>query len=101
MKFGLKEKTITDINHVFKKYPQISNAILYGSRAKGNYRPNSDIDLSLKGENLDLTLLLKVENELDDLLLPYKVDLTIYHRLENPDLVAHIDRVGLMFYDKR
>lgn len=50
MKYGLKQPTIVAITDVFKKYPQIDCAILYGSRAKGNFRPNSDIDLTLKGD---------------------------------------------------
>jgi len=60
--------------------------ILYGSRARGNYRNGSDIDLALVGKELDLTTLFKVETELDDLLLPYKIDLSIHHKIENPDL---------------
>ena len=55
--YGLKEKHIKAINSVFSKYPQIEKAILYGSRAKGNYRNGSDIDLTLVGDNLDLKTL--------------------------------------------
>lgn len=96
--YGLKEKHINAIIDVFKKYPEIEQAILYGSRAKGNYRNGSDIDLSLKGKNLTLSLLFKIETKLDDLLLPYKIDLSIYHKIENPDLINHIKRVGIIFY---
>ena len=84
----------------FSKYPQIEKATLYGSRAKGNYRNGSDIDLTLKGEALTLSILSKVETELDDLLLPYKIDLSIHHKIENPDLLEHMDRVGIVFYEK-
>ena len=98
--YGLKDKHIKTINSVFSKYPQIEKAILYGSRAKGNYRNGSDIDLTLVGNDLDLTTLLKIETELDDLLLPYKMDVSILHQIENPDLVEHIERVGIDFYSK-
>ena len=98
--YGLKEKHINAINNVFKKYTEIQQAILYGSRAKGNYRNGSDIDLSLKGKTLTLSLLFKIEIELDDLLLPYKIDLSIYHKIENSDLINHIKRVGIIFYEK-
>jgi type I restriction enzyme S subunit len=73
---------------------------LYGSRAKGNYRPNSDIDLTLKCKNVDLSTLFKIETDLDDLLLPYKIDLSIFHKIENQDLIEHINRVGVVFYEK-
>ncbi|MEA1874173.1 MAG: nucleotidyltransferase domain-containing protein [Bacteroidota bacterium] len=96
--FGLKEIHINSIQSVFENYNQIVKAILYGSRAKGNYRNGSDIDLTLIGENLDLTTLLKIENELDDLFLPHKIDLSIFHKIENPDLTEHINRIGITFY---
>ncbi len=98
MKYGLKEQDIKAIQTVFEKYPTIDEAILYGSRAKGNYRKGSDVDLTLRGRGLDLTTLLKIENQLDDLLLPYKIDLSIFHKIENPDLIDHINRIGITFY---
>jgi len=101
MKHGLEKHTVDAITDVFKKYPQITCAILYGSRAKGNYRPNSDIDITLKGERLDLSTLFKIEITLDDLLLPYKIDLSNYHKIENNDLKDHVNRVGIAFYEKK
>ncbi len=98
--YGLKEKDIQKINGVFMKYPHIEKAILYGSRAKGSFRNGSDIDLTLLGEGLTLSVLFAIENDLDDLLLPYKIDLSILQKIGNPDLVAHIERVGLEFYQK-
>lgn len=98
--FGLKNNKIQAIKAVFKKYAAVEKAILYGSRAKENYRNGSDIDLTLIGHELDLTTQLKIENELDDLLLPQKIDLSIFHKIENPDLIAHINRVGIVFYEK-
>jgi predicted nucleotidyltransferase len=96
--FGLKQTTIEKINSVFASYPLIECVILYGSRAKGNYRQGSDIDLTLKGCQLDYNHLVKIATDIDDLLLPYKVDLSLYHLISNPDLIAHINRVGKIFY---
>ena len=94
MPYGLQNTTIEAINSVFRRYQDIDEVILYGSRAKGNYKTGSDIDLALKGTNLSLTDLLKIENELDDLLLPYKIDLSLYHKINNSELIDHIQRVG-------
>lgn len=80
---------------------EVEIALLYGSRVIGNYRPGSDIDLTLKGENLNLTVLHKIENELDDLLLPYKIDISLYHHIKNPEFLEHIHRVGKVFYKKK
>lgn len=99
MIFGLKIATIQAIQDVFKKYPTVEKAILYGSRAKGNYRPGSDIDLTLVGKQLNLTTLQKIENELDDLLLPYKIDLSLHKQIQNKELLDHIERVGKVFFD--
>lgn len=99
--YGLSSDAITAIQAVLKKYPKVSKAILYGSRAKGNYRPASDIDLTLQGEQLDYAELVKIDNELDDLLLPYTIDLSIYQSIENADLIDHIKRVGQVFYSRK
>ena len=100
MKFGLKDATIEKINNVFSKYKEIEKVVIFGSRAKGNYRNGSDIDLCFSGENLNLEILHKIDNDLDDLFLPYSFDLSIYIDLTNRDFIEHIDRVGLIFYQK-
>jgi predicted nucleotidyltransferase len=98
LSFGLKETTIEKIQGVLARYPEIEKAVLYGSRAKGNYRNGSDIDLTLMGDGLTHNQLLRIEMEIDDLLLPYKMDLSLYRQIENSDLLKHIDRVGITFY---
>ncbi len=98
MPFGLKHHIIDKINAVFIKYPQIDKVVLYGSRAKGNYNNGSDIDLAFHGEEIDLTLLNKIEDELDDLYLPYTFDISIFRHIKNENLLEHINRVGVVFY---
>lgn len=98
MKFGLTEHAIIQIAKVFAQHPAIERAVLYGSRAKGNYKNGSDIDLTLVGDALNTALLHTLINELDDLLLPWMIDLSIYAQIDNPDLRSHIERVGVVFY---
>ncbi len=98
MNYGLKETQIEQIVTVLNKYKAIDKAILFGSRAKGNHKPASDIDLVLVGDALNLTLLGQIELELDDLLLPNVFDLSILHQIANPDLIDHINRVGIVLY---
>ena len=100
MIYGLKETVVKQIQQVLADYPDVQKAILYGSRAMGNYQPGSDIDLTLKGETLTLKLLNAVESELDDLLLPYELDLSICDQIDSPDLLEHIKRVGVVFYTR-
>jgi predicted nucleotidyltransferase len=101
MKFGLKEETIHKINSVFEKIPEVHEAIIYGSRAKGNHKIGSDIDLTLKGENLTSNILSKIANEIDELNTPYLFDISIFEKLNSPDLEEHINRVGQIFYSKK
>ncbi len=98
MCYGLTEQTIKQIRAVFKQHETVTEAILYGSRAKGNNKRGSDIDLTLKGNKLDLAVLNQIEQSLDELLLPYEIDLSIYEQIDNPDLIEHINRVGKPFY---
>ncbi|MGD1899238.1 MAG: nucleotidyltransferase domain-containing protein [Phormidesmis sp.] len=97
---GLKTHVIESIVGVLKQHPEVDSAILYGSRAKGNFRPGSDIDLTLTGEALTYRLLTRIEDEIDDLMLPYLFDLSILRQIQNPNVVEHIYRVGLPFYTK-
>ena len=97
---GLSDVDIKKIQVVFMSYTEVEKVILYGSRAKGTYKPASDIDITLVGENLNLTIQQKIENDLDDLMLPYKFDISIYYHISNNDLIDHISRVGQPFYVK-
>jgi uncharacterized protein len=100
-RFGLREIVIERIHGVFQKFPGLEKAVLYGSRAKGNYRVGSDIDLTLFGSDLTYPILATIENLLDDLMLPYTFDISLFSQIENQDLVSHIVRVGVDFYAKQ
>jgi uncharacterized protein len=98
IRFGLPENAIENMSKVFALHPEIDQVVLYGSRAMGNFKPGSDIDLTLVGDEIDLNLLLQVDNEIDDLLLPWMVDLSIFHNLENAELINHIETDGITIY---
>jgi predicted nucleotidyltransferase len=100
MNHGLSADTVKRIVTVLARYPEIEKAVLYGSRAKGSYRNGSDIDLTLFGDGLNFSLLTRLNNELDDLPLPYKVDLSLFANLTHPELIDHIRRVGVVLYEK-
>ncbi len=95
--FGLNERERSLLAGVFRSHPEIQEVRVFGSRAKGNNEPNSDIDLALWG-TVDSRLLARVMGELDELPLPYTFDVVIYDHVDNPDLKEHIDRVGNSLY---
>ena len=97
---GLSEPVLQKIRAVFARYPQVEKAVLYGSRANGTYKNGSDIDLTLHG-GVDLTLnvLYRIANDLDDLFLPYTIDLSIFHDISDPDMIGSIRRAGVTVYE--
>jgi uncharacterized protein len=100
MKYGLSAGAVSAIQGVLARFPQVSRAVIYGSRAMGNYRKGSDIDLTLIGEGLDVRKMMDISMELDELLLPYAIDLSIFDQLDHVELKEHIERVGQVFYEK-
>ena len=98
--FGLSEQTILKMQDVFSLFPSIEKVVIYGSRAKGNYKKGSDIDLTLFGENVEQSLCDDIAEALDDLLLPYMIDLSVYEQLNHSELEEHIKRVGQVFYQR-
>lgn len=99
--YGLTEHQIQEIQHVLTMYPEVEEAIIYGSRARGDNRKASDIDLTLAGDAVNLAVLAAIDEKLDDLYLPYFFDLSALCRLRNKDLIESIQREGKVFYTKK
>jgi type I restriction enzyme S subunit len=98
MNHGLSDATMAKMMGVFARFPEVERVVLYGSRAKGTYKPGSDIDLALFGDDLTPRIRDKIDEALDDLLLPYTIDLSIFEELEHAKLREHIERVGVDLY---
>ncbi len=97
--YGLKAEVIDKIQAVLARFESIDAAILYGSRAKGNFRPGSDIDLTLKVRaDAPRSLLADVVGAIDDLDLIFTFDISLLHEIGNQNLLDHIKRVGVEFY---
>jgi predicted nucleotidyltransferase len=95
---GLSIQTISQLSEIFARHEKVSSVVLYGSRAKGNWRNESDIDLTIHAEGLEWSEFQQIEREIDDLLLPWKIDLSLYEHIDNQQLREHIERVGKVFY---
>jgi len=95
--FGLDERTQRLMRGLFERHPGIAEVRVFGSRAKGNYRPESDVDLAIFGE-VDSVLASLVASELDELPLPYRFDVQAYSCIEHVPLREHIDRVGIPLF---
>ncbi|WP_298551027.1 nucleotidyltransferase domain-containing protein [uncultured Parabacteroides sp.] len=98
IRLGLTPGHQAIIDRIFSQYPHVEEAVVFGSRAKGNYKPGSDIDFAIKGSNLTREDLCSLAGAFEASLLPFFVDLLSYSSITNPDLKAHIDRVGVTIY---
>ena len=100
MPYGLKDIELEKLSKVFAANERIERVVLYGSRAKGNYKPFSDVDITMMGSELTHTDLNRISFAIDDLLLPYQFDISIFHTLKNEALIDHILRVGITIYER-
>src|SRR5690606_34756608 len=98
MRFGLPEDIITKLNEVFEVNAKVDKALIFGSRAKGNYRSDSDIDIAIKGADITLDDILKMQVEFEEKGIKYKIDLVDYHTVKEEALIEHVDRVGIEMY---
>ena len=100
MPYGLKDIELEKMCGVFASNERIERVVLYGSRAKGNYKPFPDVDITLMGEKLTHSDLNRISLAVDDLLLPYQFDISIFHTLKNEALIYHIHRIGITIYER-
>lgn len=100
-KFGLDEKVIENIINILKKYEEVESAKIFGSRARGDYRKASDIDIALFGDDLTHSINTKIFYEIDDLYLPYKIDLINFNSISLENTIRdNILKEGVEFYAK-
>lgn len=95
------DRDLNEMRHIFSSYLPIEKVILYGSRAKGNYKNGSDVDLSVLGQDISddlISELIAILNE--ESMMPYHFDVVNYHKLTNSSLINHIDRIGKTIYTK-
>jgi predicted nucleotidyltransferase len=99
-RYGLSPKTIDSIQGVLTSHREVEQAVLFGSRAKGNYRRGSDIDLALLGTTVNQQTLNRLYQELDELPIPYEFSLVPFAGITDRDVRAHVERVGIVFYNR-
>ena len=99
--YGLSDKEFDEMTAIFGKFKNLEKVILYGSRAKGNYKKFSDVDITLEGDNLTLADLFQIQDLLYESDLPYMYDVSIFSSITNPDLIDHIRRRGIEIWERK
>lgn len=92
---GLSEEVISQLVNTIRECKKVTEVIIYGSRANGTYKEFSDIDITLKGDELERSDLYPILERIDDLYLPYEIDLSIYAQLDYMPLIEEIDKHGI------
>jgi len=99
MRFGLGEHDLETLTRMFAMFPEIEEVVIFGSRAKGTYKPGSDVDLALKGKTVTAQTVTNLSMQLnEESLLPYFFDVVNLAELKNEQLAEHIKRVGQTLY---
>ena len=98
MKFGFSDEQLRQVQTILAKYPAITEAVVFGSRAMGNYKEASDVDIALKG-NITASMVADVKYALEeDTYLPFFFDIIAYGIVDNPKLKEQIDNHGVALY---
>lgn len=98
--FGLTQSDIDYIQQVLHQYAEVEKVVIYGSRAMGNYKPGSDVDIALMG-NVSLTTVMDIAAKLNECnCLPYKFDIVGYNMISHQPLLDHIHQYGVCFYTR-
>lgn len=97
---GISSEVVGLLKDVFADTKQIKKVLLFGSRAKGNYHRGSDIDLAVIADEFSFEDMIQLQVDIDELDLLYKVDCVDYHKIDNDELIAHIDRVGIPLFTR-
>ena len=95
---GLTEKEIMTLSELFQQVPTIQKAVLFGSRAMGKHRHNSDVDIVLYGNQLVYADVLRVKVKIEETTLPYMFDVILGSVIQNKNLLEHINRHGIVIY---
>lgn len=98
--FGLSERNVETIIEILSKYSSISSVNIFGSRAKGDYKTGSDIDLAIMNDGFSTDDLMRIQADFAESSLPFFVDIINYQTISHPELKEHIDRAGILFYNK-
>lgn len=102
MNFGLRDSDLEYIVNTIKSFPEVKKAVIFGSRAKGNHKPGSDIDIAIYGEKIGFSIIARLHVQLEDeSYMPYLFDIVDFTHLNHKELREHIERVGKVIYEDK
>lgn len=101
MSYGLRDSDLDCIVAALRKHPEIEKAILFGSRAKGTFKPGSDVDIAIAGDEITFSTIAHLHAELEgESPMPYFFDILDYSHVKNQEIRENVDRAGILIYDR-
>lgn len=101
MQYGISDKSYKLIIQYLESIKEVEQVYIFGSRAMGNYRNGSDIDIAVKGKNININIINKISVVLNEKLpIPYNIDVVYLDNLNHKELREHIEKEGKIFYSK-
>ena len=101
MQYGLTEQDLLTLKKIFLETPQVEKVILFGSRAMGNYKPGSDVDLAISGRDINFNVVSRLHARLEEQSpMPYFFDVVDLNHLEHPGLAEHIQKQGVIIFER-
>ncbi|MCX6274245.1 MAG: nucleotidyltransferase domain-containing protein [Bacteroidetes bacterium] len=99
--FGLTEAALKVIVGKIAPHPEIEKAVIFGSRAIGNYKNGSDVDIALFGSDVSFKLTADISAELNEhTTQPYFFDLLNFNSIDNDDLKRHVNDFGKVIFER-
>lgn len=99
--FGLNDSDISTIRAVLAQNANVERALVFGSRAKGNYKTGSDVDIAVVGKLITFKDVSAISYQLnEETSMPYKFDIVNYYTIKEEELIKHIDRVGVEVFHR-
>ena len=101
MNFGLRDEDLAYIVSVIQDFAEIRKAVVFGSRAKENYKQGSDVDIAIFGEAVSFSTIARLHFRLEEEgPLPYLFDIVDGTHSEHPELKEHVERVGKIIFER-
>lgn len=95
----ISEKLKLELKNIFSEYEEIEKVLLFGSRARDDYRVNSDVDICLFGKSITHLILAKVSMDVDELNTPLSFDILSFNEITKVELIDNILKEGIEIYN--
>lgn len=93
--YGINDASYEEMISLFKSFDSLDKVYIFGSRARGDYKEGSDIDLAIESKD---DIKLRLLNKLEDIRCILNFDVVDVNNIENEKLLMNIKKEGILIY---